>query len=70
MKNGFGDEIFEAAADTFLKEHIEENQYASIMKTRRGRDYPYVVARLFLSESDWKRYVWIAHHGSLDGYGE
>ena len=28
---------------------------------------PYVTARLFLSSDDWKRYLWILHHGSLEG---
>ena len=28
---------------------------------------PYVTARLFLSSDDWNRYLWILHHGSLEG---
>ena len=28
----------------------------------------YVSARLFLKPAQWKQYLWIMHHGSLEGY--
>lgn len=70
IRNGYSNVIYLEAADTFLKEHMEKEQYASIMNTRRGKDFPYVAARLFLNESDWRQYLWIAHHGSLEGFNE
>ena len=54
----------------FLREHMDKVQYDIIMSTKRGRELPYVAARVFLSDVDWRRYVWIVDHGSLDGFKE
>ena len=52
----------------FLKEHIDEKEYDLI--TQKGEKKPYVAARVFLSPSDWRKYVWIEQYGSLDGVME
>ena len=42
--------------------------YEKVMSADAGRRHPYVAARLFLSEDDWRKYVWIEQYGSLDEY--
>ena len=54
----------------FLREHISKKDFETIMHSADRRAHPYVAARVFLSEADWKKYVWIEHNGSLDGFGE
>lgn len=53
----------------FLKEHMDEDTYNLIMQ-KGAKKKPYVAAKVFLSPSDWKKYVWIEKHGSLDGFEE
>ena len=71
MKNmnerGDPSRIYAEEAQEFLCEHMDKDQYTAIMSTKRGKDLPYVAARVFLSDSDWNQYMWNAHHGSLDG---
>ena len=52
----------------FLQEHMDKKQYEAIMSTKRGKNLPYVAARVFLKDSEWKQYMWIVEHGSLDGF--
>lgn len=52
----------------FLREHIGQRQYERIMGRADSRQHPYVAARLFLSPLDWARYVWIEHHGTMEGF--
>ena len=52
-------------AETFLKKHMDKELYASIMETDRGKKLPQVAARVFLSDADWDKYMWIMEHGSL-----
>ncbi len=61
-----GEYLQEALA--FLRERIGETEYEQIMGRADSRWHPYVAARLFLSPMDWERYVWIEHHGTLDGF--
>lgn len=60
---------YQTEALRFLKEHMDEDTYNLIMQ-KGGKKKPYVAAKVFLSPSDWKKYVWIEQHGSLDGFGE
>ncbi len=52
----------------FLKERVGEKRFEQIMGRADGRQHPYVAARVFLSPLDWDRYVWIEHHGTLEGF--
>ena len=52
----------------FLKECVGEKRFEQIMTSADSRRHPYVAARLFLSEEDWQKYVWIEQNGSLDGF--
>ena len=59
---------YKREANDFLKTCMGEQKYEKIMSADAGRRHPYVAARLFLSEDDWRKYVWIEQYGSLDGY--
>ena len=59
---------YKREADAFLKTCIGAQMYDKVMSAEAGRRHPYVAARLFLSEDDWRKYVWIEQYGSLDDY--
>ncbi len=52
----------------FLRERVGEEKFERIMGLDDSRLHPYVAARVFLSPADWNRYVWIEHHGTLEGF--
>ena len=57
-------------AGAFLRQCLDAELYKSIMSSADGRSRPYVAARVFLSDAQWAKYVWIEQHGSLDGFAE
>ena len=59
---------YKREADAFLKTCIGAQMYDKVMSAEAGRRHPYVAARLFLSEDDWRKYVWIEQYGTLDDY--
>ena len=59
---------YKREADAFLRTCMGEQMYEKAMSADAGRRHPYVAARLFLSEDDWRKYVWIEQYGSLDDY--
>ena len=59
---------YKREADAFLKTCIGAQMYDKVMSAEAGRRHPYVAARLFLNEDDWRKYVWIEQYGSLDYY--
>ena len=59
---------YKREADAFLRTCMGEQMYEKVMSADAGRRHPYVAAKLFLSEDDWKKYVWIEQYGSLDEY--
>ena len=52
----------------FFRECVGEESFSKIAGNERFAKYPYVAAKLFLSREDWNRYVWIEHHGTLEGF--
>ena len=58
-------------ADKFLQQCLRkvwnEDTFRLAEQKNMFSTTPYVTARLFLSSDDWKRYLWILHHGSLEG---
>ena len=54
----------------FLKECVGEAVYAKAMNSDAGRVHHYTVARAFLGQTDWEKFVWIEEFGSLDGFPE
>ena len=59
---------YKKEANAFLRKCMGEQMYEKVMSAEAGRSHPYVAARLFLSEDDWRKYVWIEQYGSLDEY--
>ena len=57
-------------ADSYLRMQIDQATYQKIMGCEAGRAHPYVAARILFSPDQWNRYLWISHHGSLDGFTE
>ena len=55
-------------SEAFLRACLGEQMYEKIMSAEAGRRHPYVAARLFLSDDNWRKYVWIEQYGSLDDY--
>ena len=58
----------EAAA--YLRTQIDQKSYQKIMGYETGRTHPYVAARILLNTDQWNKYLWISHHGSLNGFPE
>ena len=54
----------------FFKECVGEAVYAKAMNSDAGRVHHYTVARAFLGQTDWEKFVWIEEFGSLDGFPE
>lgn len=52
----------------FFKVCVGDKVYEKAMNSEVGRAHHYVVARVFLDQSDWDKFVWIEEHGSLDGF--
>ena len=52
----------------FFKACVGDEIYEKAMKSEAGREHHYTVARAFLSQKDWEKFVWIEEFGSLDGF--
>ena len=52
----------------FIKECLGEEKFSRLLGNDESRKHPYVAAKLFLTLQDWNKFVWIEHHGSLDGF--
>ena len=59
---------YQAEAMAFMDSCLGAAEYARIMSPEKARQHPYVAARLFLSPLDWKKYVYVEQHGSLEGF--
>ncbi len=60
--------IYKTESLNFIKKCLGEEKFSRLLGSKQSRDKPYVAAKLFLTVQDWNRYVWIEHHGSLDGF--
>lgn len=52
----------------FFKACVGEDVYTRAMSSEAGRAHHYTVARAFLNQADWEKFVWIEQFGSLDGF--
>ena len=52
----------------FFKACVGEDTYNRAMGSEAGHAHHYAVARAFLNQSDWEKFVWIEEFGSLDGF--
>ncbi len=61
---------FREEALEFFRLCVGRDAYNRAMSSEAGKNNHYVVARAFLSQSDWEKFVWIEKHGSLVGFPE
>ena len=61
---------YKEMAIAFLRERIDGETYERLVAHSGWNRFPYVAAKLFLDEDDWRRYVWIEQHGTLRGFSE
>ena len=54
----------------FFKACVGDEVYGKAMNSEAGRAHHYTVARAFLNQSDWEKFVWIEEYGSLEGFPE
>ena len=54
----------------FFKACVGDDIYNRAMNCEAGNAHHYAVARAFLNQSDWEKFVWIEEYGSLDGFPE
>ncbi len=59
---------FKANALKFFRMCVGNEIYEQAMSSEVGKHHHYVVARVFLNQADWEKFVWIEEHGSLDGF--
>ncbi len=52
----------------FFKACVGDELYSKAMGSEAGREHHYAVARAFLSQPDWEKFVWVEEYGSLDGF--
>ena len=52
----------------FFRACVGDDVYERAMRSEAGRAHHYAVARAFLDQPDWEKFVWIEEHGSLDGF--
>lgn len=52
----------------FFKACVGDETYRKALSSDAGKAHHYTVARAFLSQADWEKFVWIEEHGSLDGF--
>ncbi len=52
----------------FFKTCVGDDVYSKAMNSEAGRAHHYTVARAFLNQTDWEKFVWIEQYGSLDGF--
>ena len=60
--------MYQEASMKFLKERLGEEIFNRVMGNENSRKHPYVAARVFLSQADWDKFVWIERNGSLEGF--
>ena len=54
----------------FFRHCVGEETYQLAMNSDAGRAHHYAVARAFLNQKEWEKFVWIEEFGSLDGFPE
>ena len=54
----------------FFRACVGDDVYAKAMNSEAGRAHHFTVARDFLNQTDWEKFVWIEEFGSLDGFPE
>ena len=69
-KGGYSPGRFREEATAFMKACMDAETFEKIMGKDAKNTHYFVAARVFLSDSDWKKFVWIEQNGSLTGFPE
>jgi hypothetical protein len=56
------------AALGYFRQCVGDEVYRRAMSSEAGKRHHYVVARAFLSQTDWEKFVWIEEYGTLAGF--
>ena len=59
---------FKKEALLYFRQCVGEETYARAMQSEAGKRHHFVVARAFLNQEDWEKFVWIEEYGSLKGF--
>ncbi len=54
----------------FFRACVGPEIYDRAMRSEAGKLHHYAVARAFLNQEDWAKFVWIEEYGSLEGFSE
>ena len=52
----------------YFRQCVGEETYARAMQSEAGKMHHFVVARAFLRQEDWEKFVWIEEFGTLAGF--
>ena len=52
----------------YFRQCVGEETYTRAMQSDAGRQHHFVVARAFLNQEEWEKFVWIEQYGSLEGF--
>ena len=61
---------FKRESLAFFRLCVGEETYTRAMQSEAGRRHHFVVARAFLNQENWEKFVWIEEYGSLKGFPE
>lgn len=59
---------FKEESLAFFRQCVGDETYARAMQCDAGKRHHYVMARAFLNQKDWEKFVWIEEYGSLKGF--
>ena len=59
---------FKKESLAFFRLCVGEETYTRAMQSEAGKQHHFVVARAFLNQEDWEKFVWIEEYGSLKGF--
>ena len=59
---------FKKESLAFFRLCVGEETYTRAMQSEAGKQHHFVVARAFLDQEDWEKFVWIEEYGSLKGF--
>ena len=61
---------FKRESLAFFRLCVGEETYTRAMQSEAGKQHHFVVARAFLNQENWEKFVWIEEYGSLKGFPE
>lgn len=59
---------FKRESLAFFRLCVGEETYKRAMQSEAGKHHHFVVARAFLNQENWEKFVWIEEYGSLKDF--